>query len=81
MNAWTKYSKLKPTANVCLSTAACPGPLFARTLLLVSAEAWWPAEDTLNLPWHPSAYCLPPEEAAGAEGLVGFHDEGVTTKH
>ena len=32
MNAWTKYSELKHPANVCLSTAAHPGPLYARAL-------------------------------------------------
>lgn len=32
MNVWTEYNKLKPTANVCLATAARPGPLYARAL-------------------------------------------------
>lgn len=32
MNVWTKYSKLKPTANVCLAIDARPGPLCARAL-------------------------------------------------
>lgn len=96
MNERTKRSKLKPTANICLSTAARLGPLYARALqdmdwtplsrvvgkplLLVSAEAWWPTEDTVKLPRYPSSYCLPPVEAAGAEGSVGFQGEGVGTK-
>lgn len=45
----------------------------------MSAETWCPAEDTLNLPWHPCPYCLPPNKAVGAEGLVGFHDEVIST--